>query len=109
MAGLYVKDEYFRFLAGKERLTKYAAPILRNPPPYEVWFCSRCGAVVPTPAHEGEWYIAAGLLDDDPGMKPDRHIFVELKAPWFEITGDTPQFDIPTLREFRSRTRPSDD
>jgi hypothetical protein len=38
MAGLYVKDEDFRFLAGKERLTKYQAPIMRGPPAYEVWF-----------------------------------------------------------------------
>jgi hypothetical protein len=34
------------------------------------------------------WFkIDAGLLDDDPEIRPDRHIFTELMAPWFEITG----------------------
>jgi hypothetical protein len=29
-----------------------------------------------------------GSLDDDPGMRPARHIFVGSKAPRYEITGD---------------------
>lgn len=60
---------------------------------------------MPTPARDSQWEVPAGLLEDDPGVEPDKRIFVELKAPWYEITGDTPQFDLLTLREFRSRTR----
>jgi hypothetical protein len=36
--------------------------------------------------------IPAGLLDVDPGVRPERHIFVGAKASWFEILGDLPQF-----------------
>jgi hypothetical protein len=32
-------------------------------------------------------------LDDDPGIRPERHIYVGSKAPWFEITDDLPQHD----------------
>ena len=36
--------------------------------------------------------IPAGTLDEDPGIRPQGHIFVEFKAPWFEITDSLPQF-----------------
>jgi hypothetical protein len=49
--------------------------------------------------------IPAGLLDDDPGLKPDEHIFVELKAPWFEVTDDLPQYDLPSLIALRTKTK----
>jgi len=41
---------------------------------------------------EEEVGIPAGTLDDDPGIRPQGHIFVEFKAPWFEITDPLPQF-----------------
>jgi len=31
-------------------------------------------------------------LDDDPGVRPESHIFVGSKAPWYDITDDLPQF-----------------
>jgi hypothetical protein len=37
--------------------------------------------------------IALGTLDDDPGVRPESHIFVRSKAPWFEITDDLPQYE----------------
>ena len=45
------------------------------------------------------------LLDDDPEMKPDKHIFVELNPPWFEITDDLPQYDLPGLATLRAKTK----
>ncbi len=36
--------------------------------------------------------MPAGCLDDDPGIRPQVHIFAASKAPWHEITGDLPQF-----------------
>ena len=35
--------------------------------------------------------VPAGALDTDPGMQPSAHIFVDDKAPWFEITDSLPQ------------------
>ena len=29
---------------------------------------------------------------DPPSIRPDHHIFVGSKAPWYEITDDLPQF-----------------
>lgn len=53
-------------------------------------FCSKCGSVTPFDAGEYE-VVPAGCLDDDPGIRPGRHIFVASKAPWHEIAGDSPQ------------------
>ena len=47
-------------------------------------FCSKCGSVTPFDAGEYE-VVPAGCLDDDPGIRPGRHIFVASKAPWHEI------------------------
>jgi hypothetical protein len=33
-------------------------------------------------------------LDDDPGLRPQRHIFVDFKAAWFDITDGLPRFAI---------------
>ena len=47
--------------------------------------------------------IAAGTLDDDPQVRPDKHIFIEKKAAWHDITDALPQFDEVALRAHRSR------
>ena len=53
--------------------------------------------------------IAAGLFDDDPDIRPDKHIFVELVPPWDEIYDDLPQFTIRDLVKLRSGRELPDD
>lgn len=105
-SGLYVGSDDFRFTQGKELITTYEAPILREPPPYRASFCSRCGSPVPNPASNSKLLeIPAGLLDDDPGMQPDKHIFVEHNPSWFRITDELPQLDLPGLIALRAKTK----
>ena len=33
-------------------------------------FCGRCGSTVPNPVDRGRVFVPAGLLDDDPGVRP---------------------------------------
>lgn len=104
MAGVYVQRADFHWVSGRELIRVYDAPLLEAPPPYRVCFCSVCGSCVPDPHVDGDQLeIAAGLLDDDPQQRPDKHIFTELKAAWFQITDDLPQLDKETLRRQRSR------
>jgi hypothetical protein len=104
MATVGVRRSDFEFLSGVELIESYEAPLLESPPPYRVSFCSRCGSCVPDPADDSEWFeIAAGLLDDDPRLRPDKHIFVELKAPWYEIRDSLPQLDKKALLEARAK------
>jgi hypothetical protein len=34
-----------------------------------------------------------GTFDDDPGHKPERHIFIGSKASWYDASDDIPQHD----------------
>jgi hypothetical protein len=36
--------------------------------------------------------IPMGGVEGDPGGRPRAHIFVDSKAPWFEIADDLPQY-----------------
>ena len=80
----------FRIVSGADRITRYASSsgVSRM-------FCGRCGSTL-------QWQIetkpdiveiALGVLDDDPGVRPSRHIFVASKAPWHEITDSLPQHE----------------
>ena len=35
--------------------------------------------------------VPMGSFDDDPGVRPERHIFVDSRAPWDTITDDLPR------------------
>jgi len=92
----------FRLLSGAQRIQTYEAPLLECPPRYRVAFCSRCGSPVPDPPEEGGFFeIPAGLLDDDPGLRPERHIFVECQSRWFSISDSLPQLTKRELAELR--------
>jgi hypothetical protein len=45
------------------------------------------------PGSPDELGLALGTLDDDPRVKPQFHVHVASKAPWYEITDGLPQFD----------------
>lgn len=92
----------YRLLAGAELIQSYDAPILHAPPAYRVAFCRRCGAPVPDPPPGAGWFeVPAGLLEGDPGIAPDKHIYVEHRAPWFEIADVLPRFTERELAVWR--------
>jgi hypothetical protein len=102
IAGVGVHRRDFRFVCGQELVRTYDAPILDAPPAYRSSFCSRCGCPVPDPSSQAEWFeIAAGLLDDDPQLRPERHIMVECKSAWYTIADALPQLDRAALIELR--------
>jgi hypothetical protein len=102
VAGLGVRVEDYHLLVGAELIHRFELPLGEHPPPYRTSFCSRCGSPVPDPHADEEWFeLPAGLLDGDPELAPDKHIFVELKAPWFEITDELPQLTRQQLIELR--------
>jgi hypothetical protein len=48
--------------------------------------------------------IPAGLLDDDPALKPDKHIFTDLKSSWYQIEDSLPQYSQEELYKLRGIT-----
>jgi hypothetical protein len=95
-----VRKEDLRFLQGEDLIKYY-----ESSPGYLRGFCGNCGSPIINrpganykfaaafPSAPSEVGIRMGILDDDPGVRPERHIFVSEKAPWFEITDDLPQHD----------------
>jgi hypothetical protein len=56
--------------------------------------CKACGSLLYSVVRAGAYvHVAMGTLVDAPTIRPNRHIFVGSKAPWFTITDDLPQFD----------------
>lgn len=58
-------------------------------------FCPQCGSNLffhHAGADDFE-FIAIGTLDEDPGARPEAHIFVGSKAPWYTIEDDLPQHE----------------
>lgn len=54
-------------------------------------FCKQCGSPLPEKSTNDGYYIPAGLLDDDPGIRPEAHIFTESKADCYTITDNLTQ------------------
>lgn len=101
--GCHPKD--FRMISGEEHIKQYTAPILYSPPAYNVLFCARCGSPVPPANPTGDFMeIPAGLLDDDPALHPDKHIFVEHLPAWDKINDQLPRMTRDELVKHRNLT-----
>src|ERR1700722_5800636 len=59
-------------------------------------FCSNCGSqLFIRRLDEPEFTVVTlGTIDGDPRARPQRHVFVASKAPWYEIADALPQFKI---------------
>lgn len=54
--------------------------------------CGKCGSFLYSVVREGKFvHVTLGTLVDTPSIRPQAHIFVASKAPWFTITDDLPQ------------------
>ncbi len=103
MAGVGVRSAEFRWVQGQEHITVFELPVREHPPAYARPFCRMCGSPLPEPEASGSWReIPAGLLDDDPGIRPDRHIFVEHRAPWTPRGDGLPELDRQALIAMRA-------
>jgi hypothetical protein len=79
----------FRYVRGDELVETF-----RSSPELERVFCRVCGSTLVVVEQETDGvFVAAGTLDDDPGIRLESHIFVGSKAPWIDIHDDKPAFD----------------
>jgi hypothetical protein len=57
-------------------------------------FCTRCGSPAPKYIDATRMVsVPAGMLDDDPHVRPSMHVFTSSKAPWVELNDDLPKHD----------------
>jgi len=87
---IFYKPSQFRWTQGEALVAEYKVPEAKF---YTVAFCRQCGGALPKVSEaRGIVVIPAGSLDTDPVMRPQRHIFINYKASWFDITDSLPQF-----------------
>ena len=97
-----VSKQGFRFVKGTELIKLYNAPILQAPPAYRSSFCKVCGSPVPDPTdNSDELEIPAGTISGELESSPDKHIYVDSKASWFNIEQKLPQFTSSEIKEHR--------
>ena len=78
----------FRWLKGAELLAVYETT------PGIGWaFCRICGSSLGIPGDAGLREVTLGTLDQDPGIRPEYHMFVGSKAAWHDITDSLPRHD----------------
>jgi hypothetical protein len=91
-SNLFTRFDGTRIVQGEDLLASYKVPEARY---FTSVFCRRCGAKMPRFDRERDVAVVPmGALDDDPGIRPQRHIFVGSKAPWFDITDDLPRDEL---------------
>lgn len=85
-----VKAGHFLITDGSDVIQYY-----ESSPGERKGFCKTCGSPILTrfDNEPGELNISLGTLDDDPGVTPERHIFVGSKASWHHITDALPQHE----------------
>jgi hypothetical protein len=88
---LFTAIDGVRFTHGEDLVTSHKVPEAAF---FGQDFCRICGSPMPRFDRErGLVIVPMGSLDDDPGARPTRHIFVGSKAPWWTIPADgLPQF-----------------
>ena len=75
----------FRIVAGEEALKAWTPS-----DGAEKWFCGECGSAIFTrdPADPDKVGVRLGVIDGDPGIRPDVRQFVAYAAPWEPIPDD---------------------
>ncbi len=86
---LVAPSDGFRWISGEEEIVAYRSSERGLRP-----FCRRCGSVLPVvlPDYVDIVFVPAGTLEDDPGIRPELHMFTASGADWFPITDALPQF-----------------
>jgi hypothetical protein len=90
-SNLVTRADGMRLLSGGDLLGSWKVPEARW---FTNAFCRRCGSKVPRVDRERDLAIVPlGVLDDDPGVRPQAHIWVGSKAPWDVIADDLPRHE----------------
>ena len=86
-----VATEALVVTAGEEFIREY-----QSSPNRQKCFCEKCRSQLfirrlDKPAFT---VVTLGTIDDDPLVRPERHVFVASKAPWYDIADALPRFKI---------------
>ncbi len=89
-ANLVIPTAQFRWLSGEELVGRYEHPTAKY---YATCFCQHCGSSLPWEVKGGgNVVVPAGTLDEEFALKPQRNIFWDSRATWYEETNGMDKF-----------------
>ncbi len=86
-----VRADMLRVTSGADLLSEY-----ESSPNRRKCFCSNCGSQLFIRRLDQPEFtvVTLGTVDGDPHARPERHVFVESKAAWYDLADALPQFKI---------------
>lgn len=90
-ANAVVRSTALSITSGEEVLSYY-----ESSPNRLKCFCSKCGSqlFIRRTDRPEMTVVVLGAIEGDPHARPERHVFVASKAPWYSIGDTLPQFNI---------------
>ena len=90
-ANIFLPESQFTWLAGESLVRRFDLPGAQR---FAVSFCTQCGTRMPHRIVGTEnFLVPAGVLDANPGLRPESSIFWGSKAPWYVETQALPKFE----------------
>jgi hypothetical protein len=89
-ANAFLPEKQFKWLGGEAFIKRFDLPGAKR---FAVSFCSQCGTRVPHKLKTTEnVLVPVGVLDGDPGMRPENSIFWDSRAGWYVSPQELPRF-----------------
>lgn len=85
----FLPEKQFKWLEGESLVKRFNLPGAKR---FAVAFCTECGTRVPHKTGEN-MLIPAGVLDADPGARPDMNIYWKSHAAWYVPPRELKTFD----------------
>ena len=85
-----IKTDKFRYLSGEDDIKNFASS-----DDLKRVFCRNCGSNILVSLNDVPeiLYLSMGAIDGNPAHPEADHIYVGSKAPWYEITDGSVQYD----------------
>ncbi|NVK43371.1 MAG: GFA family protein [Oceanospirillaceae bacterium] len=92
VSNLFCKPDQLKWLGGEDQVRRFD---LTGADRFGKSFCTNCGSPLPHVGKDGSYLLVpAGSLDDDPGLRPQAHIFCANRAVWDDDSLErAPHFD----------------
>ena len=90
-SNIFTDPENIRWVSGQELIKRYELPEAER---FAKQFCSECGSLVPLVNRDGsKLIIPAGTLEQSFEAHPQKNIFWDSKAQWYEYGLESPKFE----------------
>lgn len=92
----------YKITKGKAFIKTITLDIIEKPPAYSHSFCAACGSPVTLPSPDEDWLeVPAGSFDTALPVSPDKHIFIEMKPAWDQVSDTLPTYTKAQLKALR--------